>query len=175
MGIKNDDDLSLSYPQIVGMTNTSKTAPTSPLQKKFKFNPQVSSIRNQRHSVVSIAMIQKIRQNKSLLEAQHKTNTPSISINSHSDINEEYENEQDMADINVSYYNNDQHITPTPTSSQDKGDKNHSLPWIQRSGTEDDILHHQTKQEREKRRSGKMKKYRNGVQSTKNSPKHSAV
>ncbi len=120
-------------PLIYG-ANMSKTAPSSPLQKKFKFSPQVSSIKNQRHSVVSIAMIQKIREKKALLDTHaNGTATPSLSVGS---LDEEYDNDDEH--INVSYYNNDTHhmINPnTPTKPS------HQVPFIQRSGTEDDILH----------------------------------
>ena len=128
-------DHNQNEPLVFG-ANVSKTAPSSPLQKKFKFSPQVSSIKNQRHSVVSIAMIQKIREKKALLDTHNNngTATPSLSVGS---LDEEYDNDDEhMNNINVSYYNNDTHHVIINNNKP-----SHQVPFIQRSGTEDDILH----------------------------------
>lgn len=142
-GQKINQDGNYPYPLIhhnqneplVFGANVSKTAPSSPLQKKFKFSPQVSSIKNQRHSVVSIAMIEKIREKKALLDTHaNGTATPSLSVGS---LDEEYDNDDEhMNNINVSYYNNDTHHMMLNNSKP-----SHQVPFIQRSGTEDDILH----------------------------------
>ena len=122
---QNED--SFTFSSHLSNGHTPQTAPSSP-HKKYKYSPQVSSIKNQRHSVVSIAMIEKIRadNNRKILHIQDNNGV---------DMSEELDDSI--------FYNNDHHKTPIPSVYAMQNNHHHQTPYIQRSGTENDILHNQ--------------------------------
>lgn len=111
--------LQQAHTQYHSQQHSGMLVPGMSREEHFKFSPQVSSIRNQRHSVVSMAMIQKINEDKTL----RCQNSASIDDDGDEDLEE-----------SVSYFN--------PSTTRDH--HHHHIPghrpaYVQRSGSEADV------------------------------------